>query len=174
VEEQNPIRFGVGIEVGADVGILPDPSLSMGGALSLTGPAWRLGLRGAWWVPRQTDDGPRDGSGAIVGLVGGSAKGCWTFFSQVVALDACGTVEAAWARGRGQGLQNPRDADEPWVATGPSFGLRSNTWPLRALLFTELPVALARPAFTIDGFGEIHQAAPVAFRLGVGTEVAFP
>ena len=110
-DREATLRVGFGPRLGFDVGVAPAPTLLAGGTVSLFGEAWRASLGAAWWVPRASDEGPREGTGATVEVVSGDARGCWTFLSEPMALDACGVLEAGRVRGTGLRLRNSLTAD---------------------------------------------------------------
>lgn len=170
VPEAPKTQWGVGPRVGGDVGTLPRPTLFAGGAGWFAWSRVRLELGASIWVPRDTTSGPRDDAGALVGLWAGHSKGCFAFLPGSTALEGCLGAAAGRASGRGQGIQNPSSAGASYVALLPGATLRSRVGPLPASLGLDVPVALVRPAFEIDGYGRIYRASPVALRATLGVD----
>ncbi|MEM1033609.1 MAG: hypothetical protein AAGN82_24955 [Myxococcota bacterium] len=167
-------RGGVGPRLGGDLGSLPRPTVFVGGAVSLFGPNWHVSVGAAGWLPRRSDEGPRAGTGAEVGLVAGHARGCWTFLQTPLSLDACAAMGVGRAQGRGVGLREVETSDQPWAAAGPGLTVRSPSPWLPATMALDVPILVARPTFVIDGFGTTYEASPAAIRLTVGADFIFP
>ena len=167
------LNFSVGPRLGGDVGSLPKPTLFAGGAVALSSGRFRIVGAGAWWVPRTSEEGPRPDTGAVVGLLAGSVSGCFAAFLRPLPLEGCAGLEVGRVAGEGVGLRNPRETEVLWLAALPSVTLRAPNRILPASLSIQVPVPVVRSELTIDGFGEVYRASPVALRAILGADWVF-
>lgn len=171
-----PVRFGMRVSGGVDVGVLP----AVAGGVRLTGAVlgrgWRAELRGDAWLPRTAL--AEDQLGARISLWSVGARGCGVPGVARVGLEfpLCGGVEAGAMRGDpvGDRVDGGVTVREPWVAAGASAGLAWSPRRFIALVAqAELTVPLRRAGFRV-GEIELHRAGPVGGRGLVGLEARFP
>jgi hypothetical protein len=160
-----------GPRFGGDIGALPHPTLFIGPALGWTFGRPRAEMYGLVFVPRETDRGPRPESGATLGLYALGARGCYEVFSQPFSIDGCLGIEAGGMYGRGRGIRDPDSSTVLFLAGGAGVFLRGAGGTLPGIVGIEALVPASRPAFTIEGYGEVHRSAPVTGRLVLGVQV---
>jgi hypothetical protein len=159
-----------------DVGVVPSPGLGFGLAAGVRLDAFRIDLRGAYGLNRTNRaSGADQAQATIQALVALNLRGCWDVRRDSLDLDACGGVEGAGLRGEGIGISNPLRGSAIWagVFVGGGIGYRM-VGPMFLRLDVDLGVALQRPSFQIDPYGEVFRPAPVYGRLGIGVEVEIP
>lgn len=166
------VRFHVRPQAGVLVGRLPAPAAAFGGGAGVQLDRLRLEARVAVSLSQRVPVAAKAGAGADLQLVRGGARGCFTFLEAAVTLSGCGGLDVGALRGRSFGVSAPATgtALELGLALGPSLA-----WsPVQHLsLWVELEgqLALARPSFTIDGLGLVHQVPPLGLEASGGLEV---
>jgi hypothetical protein len=171
---EHGVRVGLGPRVGGDIGSLPKPTLFGGAGAWVAAGRVRGVVRALVWVPRDTDDGPRPGAGATVGMYAASGGGCFAVVEQLLTLEPCLSAELGVSRGRGRGIRSPAETTALWAAVMPALAVRAPARLLPASIALEVPVVLSRPEYTIDGFGSVYRASAVAFRLSLSVDLVLP
>jgi hypothetical protein len=88
--------------------------------------------------------------------------------------ELCLATELGVAEGSGQGVRHPTRELSPWLALAPGTVVRAGTGRFPALLALDIPIPLVRPAFALEGYGDVYRAAAVGVRLSLGVDfVAF-
>lgn len=157
----------------ADAGTLVKPSLQAGLAAAATFGPLRLEAQLARGFEQRASRGPRPESGLALQVpIAIALRGCWTLWSGAAELGACVGAEGAAIRGQGFGISDPAAASGLWLgalAEG-ALGLQlSSAFAVRVGAGAAL--ALVRPTFSMDGYGEVHRPTTVAARLSAGVEV---
>ena len=166
VRRPESTHFDLGGDVGSEIGVLPKPTLHIGGSVGLS---WRrayLELAGGYALSQRAAAPQRAGQGANIQLDTLLFRGCTAIFAGSFELAPCAALETGLFNATGVGISAPETGHHPWLAAvaGPRFA-----WsPIPALVLAlELDggVALVRPKFTIGGDnpGFVYQPA-----LGVG------
>lgn len=168
------LELSLRASLAGELGSLPGPGLEAGVGLRLARGSLDLlaevatGLRS----DRQ-EQGPRMGSGLTVSIpFSAGLRGCWSPLQDPFDLGLCAGATARLTHGQGFGISSPLSSSAWWV--GPSLGvvLRLGLWPrLRVYADAMLSLAITRPVFVIEGFGEVHRTEGALGRVGVGLEV---
>lgn len=160
-----------GPRLGADIGTLPHPTMFVGPAIGWIFGRPRAEAYAQLFVPRQADEGPRPESGATLGLYAGGVRGCQRVFPGTLSIDGCLGVEAGGMYGQGRGIRDPDSSTVLYFAGTAGVALRGDGGTLPGVIAIEAVVPASRPAFTIEGYGEIYRSAPISGRVLIGVEV---
>ncbi|HET6585722.1 MAG TPA: hypothetical protein VFG69_19825 [Nannocystaceae bacterium] len=169
-----PPRGLVRIEGAFGLGLVPQPSGAVGGAI---GVLWRhaeLGITALWWPPRLT---ARSDSGAVarIGLVGVGPYGCGFLGTRAWSVGMCGAVEAGVMTGQGIHVRDPKTRSRPWVGLSLGPRLRWSPRPRIGLVAGLEGVAVVyRSKFVVQNEGDLYRAGIAGFRLRLGLEVRWP
>lgn len=166
-----PTGLYAGPRVGADIGTLPHPTMFVGPALGWVFGKPRVEAYAQLFVPREVDEGPRVDSGASLGLYAGGVRGCQRVLPAALSLDGCLGVEAGGMYGQGRGIRDPDSSTVLYFAGTAGVALRGDGGTLPGIIALEAVVPWSRPAFTIEGYGEIYRSAAVSGRVLIGIEV---
>ena len=157
----------------AAVGVLPEPGVALGGGLALRIGAARLELSGSHQIGRRYAHPAVRESGALVGASVGRVAACWTPTAGRFIFPLCAGAEVGLMAARGRGVAPTRTARTIWATAVPH--VRALWFPVWRFGFgpvVEVPVAITRPHFTIDGVdGDIVRAGPLGVRVGLVLEV---
>jgi hypothetical protein len=171
-------RALLGVQVPADVGSLPGPTIGLGVVFGMEAGRVRVAGEATLWAPRVALTGPTAGSGGEIGLYTAGVTGC---LDAVVAsageirLGPCLGAEAGVTTGTSVGINPAVQRRGTWVAGLGGLSLRRTASAgLSYGLLAELGVPTRRPAFVIDNFGTVFQASPVVVRLSLGLAWIFP
>jgi hypothetical protein len=171
-------RALLGVQVPADVGSLPGPTIGLGVVFGME--AWRVHVegQGTFWAPRVALTGPTAGSGGEIGLFTAGVQGC---VDAVVAsageirLGPCLGAEAGVTTGTSVGINPAVQRRGTWVAGLGGLSLRRTAASgLSYGVLAELGVPVRRPAFVIDHFGPVFQASPAVLRMSLNLAWIFP
>jgi hypothetical protein len=160
-----------GPRLGADIGTLPHPTMFVGPALGWVLGKPRVEAYAQLFVPREVDEGPRADSGASLGLYAGGFRGCQRVFPGALSIDGCLGVETGGMYGQGRGIRDPDSSTVLYFAGTAGVALRGDGGTLPGIIAIEAVVPASRPAFTIEGYGEIYRSAAVSGRVLIGIEV---
>lgn len=171
-------KFGLRLQpvLGANAGVLPVPSLSVGIALAFMRGPVRLELSAAQWLEMRT---PNETRGANVSLISVKAKGCWVFELRATArLGPCASVEGGPLTATPLGVARGQRAVAPWVSAllgvTAGFDVAELVQPWVSL---EVGINVVRPAFTIStptGDVVAFQVGWPGGRIAAGVEFIFP
>lgn len=162
-----------------DVGSLPSPAVAVGGLLGWETDGLRIEAQAGWWRPESTtwDRSPNPQAGARFEMIAAEFKACRRAYRLAwFGLYPCAGVEYRQMTGQAnEFVTEPGQATRRGLA--PSFSALATValarqFAIRAVLGTVFP--LARPEFTIDGLGVLHQPSRVTLRAGIGLEARFP
>lgn len=171
------VRGFASAQAGMAVGQLAPLGGQVGVSVGLLLPHVRLGADGTFWLPSESPLTVQDAPDAALRLQmwSAGAHACAIARLGPVELPVCGSAEAGLATGRSSGIADPKRSRRRWVAVGLGPGL---AWsPVRWFALeaaADLVVALARPAFSIDGLGRVFRAPLASGRVRVGIQVRFP
>jgi hypothetical protein len=170
------VHLAIRPEAALGTGLLPGAiGGAVGGAVAVFGDrAWRIEAGGAYSFPRRAV-APSSDAGGDFWMATGVVRGCGVFAAGPVRLPLCGGLEAGGVRGTGFGADvDTARVTQAWVALQPSVGLMWAPRPWIALVGRlEAPLSLRRPAFHLDGIGEVHRVGAVGARGTLGLEVRF-
>jgi hypothetical protein len=142
----------VGGNVGSEVGILPKPTLRIGGSIGLS---WRrvyLELAGGYALSQYAPAPERAGQGANIQLDTLLFRGCTAIVTGSLELAPCVALETGLFNATGVGISSPETGRHPWLAA--LAGPRLAWSPIPALVVAlqlDGGVALVRPRFEIGG-----------------------
>lgn len=170
------ISLGIRIQpvVAANVGLLPLPGISVGGALTLS--TWRLKtqLELVGWL---TSESPGASRGVRVNLVSAKLQECVIFKPHdAVRVGPCGALEIGRMSVEGTRVPRSEQVGVWWSAllagATAGFPLRKNITPW---VSGELGLNLVRPRFTVEGTGGsstvVYGVGWVMGRLTFGVEI---
>lgn len=160
-----------GPRIGGDIGTLPRPTLFVGPSLGWVFGKPRVEAYGLLFVPRQADEGPRPESGATLGLYVAGARGCYQVLGGALSLDGCLGIEGGGMYGQGRGIRDPDSSTVLFFSGNAGLFLRGEGGTLPGVIGIEALVPASRPAFTIEGYGEIYRSAPLSGRVVLGIEI---
>lgn len=173
-EPEPKIGGAVAIQGLASYGILPNFGAGVGLSAAIVFERWRFEAAGAYWPPRAERVDLANDIGGNFMLGTAALRGCPEPKYKKVEFPLCLGVELGAMRGAGFGVPDATVASRLWAAALLGLGV---TWAFTDHLAVgariEAVVALARPEFSIEGAGLLHQAAPAAPRGLVGLEVRF-
>lgn len=172
-------RIGLGIGVVVEAGGLPGLSVGVAGAASLLLGPYRVEVSGTGIPAAEAAlEGDTDRGGRF-GQVLGAAAVCravapWRGGGAGHEVSACVGLEGGAILATGFGVDEERDATQPWVA--PRAGVSGRLELVRGLaLRGDLVVAvpLLRDTFLLDQLGEVHRPAAVSGRAQGGLDLRF-
>lgn len=156
------------------LGLVPQPSGAVGGAL---GVLWRhveLGVGALWWPPRLTARSP-SGATARIGLVGVGPYACGFLGTRAWSVGICGSVEAGVMTGQGLDVTDAKTRRRAWVGLALGPRLRWLPRPRIGLVAGLEGVAVPyRSRFVIQNEGDLYRSGIAGFRLRIGLEVRWP
>ena len=163
--ERAPLHVSLLLGAGVQLALLPDPAFTgLAGAELRSGP-WSVGLRASAWPAAAARVGP--GLQARFDGVAGALQGCGQLPLATLELGLCAAASAAALRGRSDGAFEDGSATAPWYALALGAAL---SWPaasaIRLRIEPALALSLARPRFSVKGFGEVHRVPLLAPQLG--------
>lgn len=173
-EELEPPRTGslrirvqhmhVAAEPSLDWGSLPRFTSGLGVALGGRMGPWLAELTGAAYLPRTTRDGPTREASAELSLANGGLRLCHAFRLRYASLGPCLAAElgAVWARGLA--VTAPREVTGVWSAAVLALSMSAHGRRFAPGLRLDAVVPMQRPAFDVDGYGEVFQARRLVFR----------
>lgn len=169
------LRWTLAAAAGLEVGALPRPTAGVLVRTGLLAPRLRAELGFAHFFEQEVRSSGTDAGGAMR-LTAGQLWVCPRLFAGPVELPLCAGLELGAMRGRGVGLRDPGIDRVPWVAV---LAAARVLWaPVRRLALVAdvgLAVPLGRVRFVFDDVaGDVHRAAPVGFRGGLGLELQIP
>jgi hypothetical protein len=168
-----PLGF-VRIEGAFGLGIVPQPSGGVGGAIGVQWRHLEIGLASMWWPPRASTR-TASGASAQVGLVVVAAYACGFLGSRAWSVGLCGSVEPGVMTGQGRDVPSSQSPSVAWVGLG--LGPRLRWSPIRRVGLVaglEGVAVVHRPLFVIENEGEVYRAGIAAFRVRLGIEVRWP
>lgn len=168
------LELSLRASVAGAFGSLSRPGLEAGAGLRLAlGSFEVLAEVATGLLSGRQEKGPRLGSGLTVSApFSADLRGCWSPLQDPLGLGLCAGATARLTHGQGFGISSPLSSSAWWV--GPSVGvvLRLGLWPrLRVYADAMLSLAITRPVFVIEGFGEVFRTEGALGRVGVGLEV---
>lgn len=168
------LELSLRASVAGALGSLPRPGLEAGAGIRLAlGSFDLLADASTGLLSDRQEKGPRSGSGLTVSVpFSADLRGCWSPLQHPLGVGLCAGATARLTHGQGFGISSPLSSSAWWV--GPSIGvvLRLGLWPrLRVYADALLSLAITRPVFVIEGFGEVHRTEGALGRVGVGLEV---
>lgn len=145
---------------------------SIGGALALFAPGWRVELAGSWSIPREVRRA--DVGGTFTGWAI-TTKGCYVPSWRRLEFPLCPGVELGQVQGRGlDELPLVQDASYLWVALGLGQGLWFALHERFALgVEARMAVPLRRGAFVVDD-RQVQRMVAVAITGLAGVELRLP
>jgi hypothetical protein len=156
------------------LGVLPRPSLGLGGALALE--AWRslrFELRGSYQL-RQTATFPNSPVGARFDLASLGARGCQVWRLGRTELAPCLGAEFFRVAADGVGGRELRTQVAWWWAPHVGVLARYRIGDRFALALTvDALVPMTRQRFVFSELGTLHRASAIALRLAFAPEVRF-
>jgi len=166
------LRPFVRAQVSALVGPMPTLAVVPGGAVGVQ--LGRLSFEGRFGVSlsQRVLLAAKAGAGADLQLVRGGLRGCFTVLERAVSLSGCGGLDLGSLRGRSFGVTTPATGSA--ISLGAALGPSARWSPLEHLavwLELEGQLGLARPSFTIEGLGLVHQVPLLGFATSGGVEV---
>lgn len=173
--ERTRLGMAAGARVVLDVGSLPRTTGGVGGALAFSHGHFALELAGTAYERRFTVDGPRDGrAGAWVGLVAGSAHGCYRRTALEVDWRVCLGGELGRESTTGVNLLRTNDVSGLWSAA--SAMLLARALPRSAITpvaGVNVVVPIGSPPVLVDNFGTLFDPSAVVLRFMLGLDVNF-
>jgi hypothetical protein len=172
-ERRRPLGL-VRIEGAFGLGIVPQPSGGVGGALGVQWRHLEIGVASMWWPPRTTAR-IASGAAARVGLVAVGPYACGFLGSRAWSVGLCGSVEPGVMTGQGRDVAGPDRRSVAWVGLG--LGPRVRWSPRRRVGLVagiEGVAVVHRARFVIANEGEVYRAGIAGFRLRLGIEVRWP
>lgn len=168
-----PTCGALGVSLPLQLGPLPRLGPGLAGHAAILWPRVRLEVGGSYYFQQRARvDGTRGGD---FRLSVAHLRGCGRLGVHKLEFPLCTGVEFGALRGKGVGLSTSREDRVLWAGLLLDGGL---TWSplrwiaLRALAGIVVPVAKYR--FRISGVDDVHVAAPVGLRVGIGAEARFP
>lgn len=170
------LRGALRLAGGVAYGDLPGVGATLRLTPALVWPRVRLELEAAYGPQRRARFDDRPDTGADLQLAAASVRACPLFHPRRrVELALCGGLEIGAMYGRGVGFALASDGRLLWAALHLMPALFVVPHPRVALFFAvEGQVALARPRFVVEGFGEVYRARAGGVRGLLGVEVRFP
>jgi hypothetical protein len=161
----------LGVRAAGDVGALPQPTIGAGATVGLQLGRAHAALDAMAWLPRLSEAQPSGGR-AEIGLFSAGLRGCYDALldtDEGLGFGPCLGLEAGVATGAGIDVLDPERVHGFWGAAlaGMTVHQRVATSGLGSALALELVVPVIRPAFEIEGEGEIFRASPVVARASV-------
>lgn len=168
-----PVRLGLRLTGGANIGVLPTTSGGVGGVLAVFDRRWRAETM--WMFDFPAEARSDAGVTADVGLWWGSLRGCGVPGVRDWSFPLCGGIEAGALRGQGTGTTVDARADrEPWLAVHAGPGVAwSPTPPIALVLQPDLVVPLLRGGFRV-GDTPVYEVGAIAGRFLFGLEFRTP
>ncbi len=163
------------VEAGGDLGLFPQPGVTVGAMVGLHRRWLRVGLTGRAWMPQRITH-PLDATvAAELRAFSLGAQGCAGPRWSALELPVCFGVDAGAMRGEGGGaLLWTGAVRRPWVALRLGPALAWSPIPAVTLWFgVDLATSLLRPQFHIASLGPIHQTGVVSGRAFVAVETRF-
>ncbi|MBL4684635.1 MAG: hypothetical protein JKY37_08615 [Nannocystaceae bacterium] len=168
-----PTCGALGVSLPLQLGPLPRFGPGLSGHAAMLWPRVRLEVGGSYYFQQRTRvDATRGGD---FRLSVGHLRGCGRLGVRKFEFPLCTGVELGALRGKGVGLGTSREDRVLWAGLLLDGGLAWSPvrWiALRALAGIVVPVAKYR--FRISGVDDVHVAAPVGLRVGIGAEARFP
>lgn len=173
--ERTRVELSTGARVVLDVGSLPRTTGGIGGALAMSYRHFVLELAGTAYERRFTVDGPREGrAGAWVGLVAGSAHGCYRRTVLEVDWRACVGGELGRESTTGVNLLRTSEVSGLWSAA--SAMLLARALPRSAVTPVagfSVVVPIGSPPVLVDNFGTLFDPSAVVLRFMLGLDANF-
>ncbi len=169
------VRGALRLSGGLAFGDLPGVGATLRLTPVLIWPRVRLEVEAAYGPPRHARFDDRPDAGADLQLAALAVRACPIFRRARLELAVCGGLEVGAMYGRGVGFALSSDGRLLWSALHLMPALFVTLHPRVALFFAvEGQVALVRPRFVVEGFGEVYRALPGGFRGLLGVEARFP
>lgn len=155
--------------LGLDAGVLPSWSYGLGAGLGIRNGRFDVVLDGRISLPQSAtlgDYASRFDRRSV------SVTGCYEWRSGPIGLAPCLSLSVDDVTARGDGPYVTSSADSvAWVSAGVAARARWSLGTHMALFVSPgLVVAVARPTFIVDGFGQVYQVPSLAFATSFGCE----
>lgn len=172
------LRGALRLAGGLAYGDLPGVGATLRLTPALVWPRVRLELEAAYGPQRRARFDDQPDRGADLQLAAAALRACPVFHPRTrtpVEVAVCAGLEVGAMYGRGVGFALASDGRLLWSALHLMPAVFVVPHPRVAVFFAvEGQVALVRPRFTVEGFGDVYRAAAGGVRGLVGVEVRFP
>jgi len=172
-----PLDFLAALHAQGSVGTLPGLDLGAGLGLGVSGPRWRIELRGTYGLRRDQVANATTPPGAYgqFNFLAASFAGCFNLGDAAVAFGPCADAEVGQVSAKGFGSSVGYSAQNTWLALGAGGYLAIALGPHLAIpVHLDILAPLRRPEYIIKEVdGRVYQAPSVGGRFQAGIELRF-
>ncbi len=159
--------------IAADLGVLAKPGLSAGAAVGLIAGDLRFELQLARGLSQRTAFASKaDASLDLQIPISAEILGCWALNQGALEVSGCAGFQGSQLRGAAAGISDPGAGRSWWLGALGGAALGWRLWdPVALRLEADLGLALVRPSFVVEPFGEVHRPSLLFGRVGLGVEL---